>query len=295
MKSVKRFLSLILLLGIFFSCGQTNQDKRKRTVLKDTVQTRSLKEEQLERRKAIDTQEKADSLALARVLNEALKIATENIVKSKFNKSYNAIIDSGHVVNVKVNSDYFFGKNQPHLMIRRSDRSGVFIDVYSKNKNQYERVLTHQEHINTYLGDTIRDINGDGFKDFVVNVYGSTGCCLKAFSSVYLIKADQQGFSQSINFINPTFSPQEKLIRGVCYGHPGNTELYKYKWKGEGVDTVEYIYYEKNSKGQKTGIIISSNVRPYDKGEKFRKRLKTVPKEYKKIEGYDWFTGKGYE
>ncbi len=293
MKPIKLFLSLILLLSIFFSCGQNNQDRKKRIALKDTIQVKSLKESQLERREVIDAQERADSIALAKVLDEALKIAAENIIKNKFKKSYDAIIDSGHVVNVKVNSDYFFNKNQPHLVIRRTDRSGIFIDVYSKNKNQYERVLTHQEHINTYLSDTIKDINGDGLKDFVVNIYGSTGCCLKAFSSVYLIKPDQQSFSKQIEFINPTFSPKEKLIRGVCYGHPGETELYKYKWKGEGVDTVEYIYYEKNSKGKKTGIIISSNVRPHDKGEKFKKRLKRVPKEYRKIEGYDWFTGKG--
>lgn len=288
-------LLLTLLLAVLFSCGQTNQDKKKRTALKDTVQAKSLKEEQLERRKSIDAQEKADSLALAKVLNEALKIATENIVKAKFNKSYDVIIDSGHVVNVKMNSDYFFSKNQPHLMIRRSDRSGVFIDIYSKKGNQYERLLAHQEHINSYVSDTIRDINGDGLRDFVVNIYGSTGCCLKAFSYVYLIRQDQESFSKQIEFINPTFSPKEKLIRGVCYGHPGETELYKYQWKGEGVDTVEFVYYEKNSKDQKTGLVISSNVRPYDKGEKFRKRLKSVPKEYRKIEGYSWFTGKGYE
>ncbi len=294
MKPLKRFLSLILLVGILFSCGQINQDKKKRTALKDTVQAKSLKEEQLERRKAIDAQERVDSLALAKVLDEALKIAVENIIKNRFKKSYDAIIDSGHVVNVKVNSDYFFSKNQPHLVIRRTDRSGIFIDIYSKNKNQYERVLTHQEHINTYVSDTVRDINGDGLRDFVVNTYGSTGCCLKAFSSVYLIRQGQQNFSKQIEFINPTFSAKEKLIRGVCYGHPGETELYKYQWKGEGIDTLEYIYYEKSSKGKKTGIIISSNVRPYDKGEKFRKRLKAVPKEYRKIEGYDWFTGKGY-
>ena len=38
--------------------------------------------------------------------------------------------------------------------------------------------------------------------------------------------------SNNFEFINPTFSPKEKIIRGVCYGHPSETEMYKYKWNG---------------------------------------------------------------
>jgi len=78
-----------------------------------------------------------------------------------------------------------------------------------------------------YINDTIRDINGDGFNDFVVNWYGSNGCCLKAFSNVYLLRPDKKIFSNNLEFINPTFSPTEKIIRGVCYGYPGETEMYK--------------------------------------------------------------------
>ena len=135
---------------------------------------------------------------------------------------------------------------------------------------------------------------GDGLNDFVVNWYGSTGCCLKAFSNVYLLRQDKKAFSENFEFINPTFSPKEKIVRGVCYGHPGETEMYKYKWNGEKVDTLEYVSYERNEKG-KTGKVIISTDRPY--GEKFKtlKVLNSVPTEYKKIEGYDWFTGKGYE
>ena len=33
-------------------------------------------------------------------------------------------------------------------------------------------------------------------------------------------------FSKNFEFINPTFSPKEKIIRGICYGHPGETEMY---------------------------------------------------------------------
>ena len=61
--------------------------------------------------------------------------------------------------------------------------------------------------------------------------------------------------------------------------------MYKYKWHGENLDALEYISYEKNREGMKTGKVLVSS--------KFNvlKILDAVPAEYKKIEGYDWFTG----
>lgn len=138
-----------------------------------------------------------------------------------------------------------------------------------------------------------QDINGDGLKDFVVNWYGSTGCCLKAFSDVYLLRPDNT-FSNSFEFINPTFSPTEHVVRGVCYGQPGQTEMYKYKWNGEKVDTVEYISFEKNDKGSKTGKLVVSSTLPYSGEYKILKRLNAVPNEYKRIQAYAWFLGNGY-
>jgi hypothetical protein len=195
---------------------------------------------------------------------------------------------------VQINSDYHFNRKYPHLMIRREGLGAIYIDIYSKSNNKFQKVLSHDEWKMTYVDDTIKDINGDGLNDFMVNWYGSTGCCLKAFSNVYLLRSDQQTFSKELEFINPTFSPKEKIIRGVCYGHPGETEMYKYKWNGEKVDTLEYISYETNDKGKKTGKIISSTRRSLKKANKAIKVLNSIPVEYKKIEGINWFTGKGY-
>lgn len=52
-----------------------------------------------------------------------------------------------------------------------------------------------------------------------------------------------------------------------------------------------HVSYEKNDKGEKTGKILISTDRP--DGDKFKTLsvLNSVPKEYRKIEGYDWFTG----
>jgi len=95
-------------------------------------------------------------------------------------------------------------------------------------------------------------------------------------------------------FINPTFSPKERLIRGVCYGHPGETEMYKYKWRGEQIDTLEFVSFEKTAKGVKTGKIIISDRRPGKNNSNVLKILNSVPDEYIGIYGYEWFTENGY-
>jgi hypothetical protein len=166
----------------------------------------------------------------------------------------------------------------------------VYIDIYLQTEDRFVKVLSHKEWGMTYVSDTLRDINGDKLKDFVLNWYGTNGCCLKAFSNVYLFQSNKGTFTSGFEFINPTFSPNEKIIRGIGYGQPGETEMYKYKWDGEGVDTIEYIYFDKNSKGEKTGKVVRST-----EGGQIKRLLNSVPNEYKKVNGYDWFTGTGYE
>ena len=65
--------------------------------------------------------------------------------------------------------------------------------------------------------------------------------------------------------------------------------MYKYKWNGNKIDTMEYVYFERNDTYELTGKIIVSNRLPYDKNFKVIKKLDEVPAEYKKIYGYDWF------
>lgn len=284
----------ILLIGFLitlFSCGQPNEQIKTPIVKVDTLELRKQKNEneRLEKIKLREEKAYADSLRLDIVLQEALIIANQNIGRDKFIEKYE-VSDDSIPVSVEINLDYHFTNSNPHLIIRRSDQNTIYIDIYTKVDSKFEKVLSREEWNMTYVSDTIRDINGDGLNDFVVNWYGSTGCCLKAFSNVYLLLQDKNSFSDDFEFINPTFSPKEKIIRGICYGHPGDTEMYKYKWNGVKVDTVEYVSYEQNEKG-KTGKIIISKYATNSAKYKPVKILNSVPAEYKKIEGYDWFTG----
>lgn len=295
MKTILHILTIGFLT--FFSCGQADEKNNVSLITTDTfhIKPEREEEERLEKRKAIEEQANKDSIMLAKVLKDALAIATQNIGKNKFFKEYELMPDSAYNVKVEISLDKHFTKFYPHLIIRRYGPNAVYIDIYTKNDSKFEKILAHEQWSMEYINDTIRDINGDGFNDFVVNWYGTNGCCLKAFSNVYLIRSDKKTFSDNFEFINPTFSPEEKIIRGVCYGHPGETEMYKYKWKEEKVDTLEYISYQKSDKGVKTGKVIISTERPYNANSKILKIVRIVPTEYRKIEGYDWFTAKGYE
>jgi hypothetical protein len=279
----------ILMMPLFLTF--TNGNKNKEIDKYDSIQVNFDKKEaaNFQKRRERERQEYADSLALDEVLKDALKIANQNIDKDKFITNYEVTPDS-IPVSVEINIDYHFTAKNQHLIIRRIEPSVVYIDIYSKGDEQFEKVVSHEELTLAYVNDTIQDINGDGLKDFVENWYGQNGCCLKAFSNVFLLRQDQKAFSKNFEFINPTFSPKEKIIRGVCYGPPGETEMYKERWNGENVEVVEYVFYERNTKG-KTGKVIVSTARLNEDNFKILKVLNSAPNEYKKIDGYNWFTG----
>ena len=284
---------IFLFSTVLLSCEQAKETNPVSTTRRDSAKASvdRKEEERLKRIRQNEEQEKLDQIKDDKVLEEALKIAERHGAQSRLKKSYVAAIqDSLYRAEVDINRGFYFSDKLLHLIVRRTTPGSVYIDIFLSTDNQFQKVLSHEQWSMEYVGDTIRDINGDGLKDFVVNWYGSNGCCLKGFSNVFLQRTNKASFSRNFQFINPTFSPKEQVIRGICYGHPGETAMYKYKWNREAVDTVEYIYYEKNREGKKTGrLIVSNDIYDHDKQ---LKRLSYVPAEYKKIEGYDWFTDK---
>ena len=123
--------------------------------------------------------------------------------------------------------------------------------------------------------DTIFDVNGDGTKDFLVKSYPLSGCCRANGYDIYLSPAAKKEVVTShIDLTNPTFYPQEKLIRGVQYGHPG--------WTGERLDTLEYIYPDPTTKGRTfIKMHTSTDLSRYRDDMKKGTRLLSLPEEYK--------------
>jgi hypothetical protein len=180
----------------------------------------------------------------------------------------------------------FFSAEKKHLIVKRLLwESVVAVDVFLYQKGKFKLVCGEQFDPNTYVDDTIKDINGDHLKDFLVHWYPSSGCCRRDIYYTFLYQTDGS-FTHRYNFINPTFSPSEKIIRGLGYGHPGDVELYKYKWNGLRVDTIEMIFPDTLRKRYHI-FKRWKDVDNYTAG----KFIKHIPKEYQNIESYDWFEG----
>lgn len=287
----------IVFIAFIFSCEQKQikemtVDKRLDT-LKNEIKEKE--DRALKNRKEMEEQYRIDSMRLSSTLNAAQVVAQQMLSTGKIFRAFDQTIDSVFNVKTTIERGTFFSSDFEHVIIKREAPNNILIDIYVVKNKELTNVLQHDEWTMTYISDTLKDINGDGYKDFLLNGYGSSGCCLKAFSNVYLYQPKTGSFTEQFDFINPTFSPKEKIIRGICYGHPGETEMYKYKWKEESIDTIEYISFEKNGKGEKTGKFISCKNEGGGERLKDKKRLNAVPKEYISIEGYDWFTGRGLE
>jgi hypothetical protein len=276
-------------LAIVLGCGQTTTQDKKTRIENDSIQTTTVPEKELtkeEKQRQIEEENKIDNLRLDIALNDAFKIATTKFKTHNFTKQYELQPDdSSYSINIEIIIGRLFQDNQNYFLLRRHVPWATYLDLYKIKHCQAVKLIEREQGGMTYIRDTIFDVNGDGNKDFLVHWYPSSGCCRRDVYNVYLNQSDKGKFTQDYEFINPTFSAKEKTIRGVEYGHPGEVGLYKYKWNKLQVDTIEFIYPDANNKGQ----YIKTKKGAYRPTEKEGVVLKTVPKEYQKIESYEWF------
>ena len=236
------------------------------------------------------TENDIDSVKFEATLKNAVLNAQLKINNDTFYDSY-TVNEETIPTQIELNFGTHFSPGIKHLILKATDPGLISIRIYKISDGKFVKVMNHQEGTITNVNDTIQDINGDELKDFIVNWYGSSGCCLKAFSEVFILQKDKKTFNPNIQFINPTFSPKEKVVQGVCYGFPGETEMYKFRFQGDQIDTEEYVSFERNQNRQKTGTILITNSRLHMDGVKVIKRMMQVPEEYYNINGYDWFLG----
>ena len=287
---MKTMISWIILLIFSFllACGQTAIQDKKTNTKNDSIQTAKT-EKQLtkeERRRQIERENRIDSLRFELALKDALKIAQKAFKTENYTKQYEFYPDdSSYAINIEIAIGLLFKDKQKYFLLRRHVPWATYLDLYKINDKKAEKVIEREQGGMTYIRDTIFDVNGDEHEDFIVHWYPSSGCCRRNVYNVYLNQPDKGNFTQDYEFINPTFSPKEKIIRGVQYGHPGEVGLYKYKWNGLQVDTIEFIYPDVNNKGQ----FIQTKKVTYSPSENDGVVLKIVPKEYQNIESYEWF------
>ena len=287
MKTTTNILTLVF-LTIIFGCRQTaNQDVNSITQNDSIPKTPSKNDlTKEERQKQFEEENRIDSIRLDIALKDAFKVAQTEFKTDNFKKEYEIQPDdSSFIIKIEIEIGRLFKDNQKYFLLRRHVPWATYLDLYKVKDDKAEKLIKREQGGMTYIRDTIFDANGDGHKDFLVHWYPSSGCCRRDVYNVYLNQPDKENFTNDFEFINPTFSANEKIIRGVEYGHPGEVGLYKYKWNGLQVDTIEFIYPDANNKGQ----FIKTKKGAYRPTEKEGVVLKTVPKEYQKIESYEWF------
>lgn len=229
----------------------------------------------------------SDSIKLAAALDSAFKIAKPQFARDSFLTAFVFYPgDSTYDIRLELEIGHIFGDEGKYFLLRRTLPFATFLNVYQLKEGDAIEAISHEQGGMTYIEDSIADVNGDGFKDFLVHWYPASGCCRRDIFSVYLMIPQQDRFSGEYEFLNPTFSPEEQIVRGVGYDHPGEVGLYKYKWNGFDLDTVEYIYPDADDRERFT-----RTKRPLYKSRPEDKLvIKQVPSEFLTITSYDWFS-----
>ncbi|MEM9986498.1 MAG: hypothetical protein AAF804_15510 [Bacteroidota bacterium] len=83
-----------------------------------------------------------------------------------------------------------------------------------------------------YYADSIQDVNHDGYLDLVHLRYAPSGCCRREYHEAHLYNPQSKAWDKILGFMNPTYFPEKKEVRGVCYGFFGEAPLYRMKWNG---------------------------------------------------------------
>ncbi len=153
-------------------------------------------------------------------------------------------------------------------------------------KKQAQSIISRLKSTGEYstdAKDTLIDLNGDNFKDILIEYYGASGTGLKNRIRVFLYNNSLKKFrpcEQLNNLGNPTFYFDKKIIVGY-YVASGGGSATKFKWNGLRLDTLEQIDVEVFNKNNSTSFEIVS----YDfiTKRKTHKTLQTMqlPKEYK--------------
>lgn len=221
-------------------------------------------------------------------LREALGYAAAHSKEEQFTHQLLTLVQNGDTLRTSLSYGHLLDPARTHLYVKCTTgnfRFEVLEQVYLFDKSDFRLMASDTIPMSNFVGDSIGDVNGDKLKDYMLITYASSGCCLRNDYTVYRYDPRTGGFGETYHFINPDFFPDEKIIRGVEYGHPGEVPLYKLRWNDTIVSSVEYIYRDPENKKQ----FIRTKVESYPPDRKNGEILKKVPVEYLHIEGYDWF------
>jgi hypothetical protein len=221
-----------------------------------------------------------DSLWLKQLEAEALeKVSSVKSIKTTRFKSDSFHFEKGNLVCPDLT----------HLLLYLHNRDDYFGE-YSVWEYQGDSLaqLLKMGSGNTTQGVLFKDVNGDGYQDFLMEGYATTGSGEKYFNEVYLYNPRSHTFDYIDGLgMNPHFYPLKGIV--TCYYNPGtkfSAEKYRLNWNQ--LELLEEV--ELQLRGMIEGTEKMDCVRKiyrFRKGEKylFRKdRGCDFPPEYKHYE-----------
>jgi|GEM_PF-4865232 len=161
---------------------------------------------------------KADSLRQIELLDTAMKYA----VKHQEEKSYmkTLTINDGLASFATLKFGFLFSSKKRHLILKTKSAWDIHLRVLYFDKHNFKEVIHTVIWDLNYVTNTVRDINGDGFKDFISTTYSSAGCCARNRDEVRLYRPADEDFSDNYDFIMHHISQKKKLFAVLIMAIP---------------------------------------------------------------------------
>lgn len=287
------FLAIIVGIG----CNQPQSNNKNTDIINSEKQDSSIGQKNIKttdeivefRKKLLDTN--------YYYLNHLLEAVLTSVNQKKQTHFIIGKIDSS-IFNFKnMYATYEFGnifsKEKKHLIVKRfineyaDYETSLYSDIYLFENNSFINVASDTADGGYSGGEELKDLNSDGYKDYVVFTYSTAGCCPRSSENGYIYNS-QNGHFEFVDFFNRESDYLKKIVYESDYGSPGLILFYKYKWVGLKKILIESIG------PTKTSLEMYSFAKPYTYTKilyprEKKKILKEMPSEYKKLEMYDYF------
>lgn len=185
---MKKIQSLTVFILILCTACRQSKNQEKVNIWK-TEETNNKPKELLtaiERQKQIAEENRIDSLRFEMALQDAFKIAKPAFKSDRFKKEYELQPDdSSFSIKMELLVDHLFDDDKKYFLIRRHAPWGplvTYINLYEIIDGKTKKIIEREQY--GYIRDTIFDVNGDNYKDFLVHWYPAVGCCRRDRKSV---------------------------------------------------------------------------------------------------------------
>lgn len=288
--------SAIPVLFVFYSLLLTachsGEVKEKEDLSSDRREARvhepvlSDSEEHAQRRR----EEIRDSIITGREMDMVMQYANAHPDAADYDRWIDTADTHSPECTARYRFGHIFSPDRKHLLVLRYNGSSfntdVYVDLFLQEKGKFRKMIRDTLLYGGY-SDTLRDLNGDGYKDLVLSTYSSAGCCPREDETGYIYLPRSGDFNVD-GFFNPDYFPEEKLVYEMDYGHPGEVTYSKYHWLGtrrELVETIAPTMEGNNVFRIRKPYTFTRTIYP----SQTKYIIREVPPDFKRLGNYEYF------